>query len=246
MGAPGWSGLEWPRRKDQQKKGPVQVWYALSLGQQAVLHLVSRRDPWLVTAFGEEKDQSEPLGLAPSMSQGSRESELFQNPILPEQPSLLKEIIKASVWTFWADFHISKIWSTNKNKKYLLTGRKTEHQRKESRFAKWAYSSENYMSDWVSWEPSSPQSDILVFMFFFQRNVCFHVKLVRFISQKKIFISGRRASIFWDLKIKLKSLWFIIHIHYLSFSLLLLSWYRIILIFIDFWCPTGFLKQEEQ
>lgn len=115
-----------------QKKGPAekgtsaaQVWYALSLDQQAVLHLLSRRDPWLVTAFGGEKEQSEPLVLAPSVSQGSRESELFQNPILPEQPSLLKEIMKASLWTFWADFHLSKIWSTNCNKKYLLMGRKT-------------------------------------------------------------------------------------------------------------------------
>lgn len=101
--------------------------------------------------------------------------------------------MEAPVWTFWAAFQISEVWSARKNKTHLLMGRKAQYQKKENRSTKWAYSSANYMFDWVSWEPSSPQSDTSVLMFFFQRNICFHVKLVQFISQKKIFLADMQT-----------------------------------------------------
>lgn len=83
MVALGWRGLEWPKRKEEQKKGPVQCQSGVcsTLKQQAVLYLLSLKDPCLVMAFGEEKEGVEPLILSSSMSQGSRESELFYNPI---------------------------------------------------------------------------------------------------------------------------------------------------------------------
>jgi len=70
------------------------------------------------------------------MSQGNREAELFHNPIFPEQPPQLKEIMKAPIQTFWAAFHTSKVWSAKKNKKCLLMGRKAQYQKKENRSAK--------------------------------------------------------------------------------------------------------------
>lgn len=71
------------QKKGRAEKGAsaVSVWGLLNLKQQAVLYLLSLKDPCLVMAFGEEKEGVEPLILSSSMSQGSRESELFYNPI---------------------------------------------------------------------------------------------------------------------------------------------------------------------
>lgn len=38
-------------------------------------------------------------------------------------------------------------------------------------------------------------------VYVFLSNICFHIKLVQYISQKKILISGRPTNTFWDLKI---------------------------------------------
>lgn len=79
-----------------QKKGSaengvraVPAWGLLSLEQQAVLSL---KDLWQVMAFRGEKEQSEPLILALSLPQGSKEAELFHNLIFPKHTSTLKEV----------------------------------------------------------------------------------------------------------------------------------------------------------